>query len=477
MADSEDTKKGQNEGPLLLFVGTDLPPALEEYVFLQGAHRPLLTVDNAESAMEALARQEVALVLAHAAADAGGYALCERIRSQPDMAGAPVILFAATISLHDVLRALQSGVDALLPLPGSAGLVSMHVEQVLESVKNEAPASANLLFGHTHITSPLSGARVSNLLLSCLCHGSSNLLRQLQEFDPSGLAAANGDNGAESSQSLRLLVAEDNPTNRFYLTRLLENMGHEVTSVENGREAVVALSKERYDAVLMDIQMPVLNGIEALRQIRQGQKVSTPRIPVLAITAHGIAGDREALFRQGFDDYLSKPVEPEDIRASLARVLRGAARPHTSPTMTPTGKAPASARETQPPAQQKLAVSGADSYVLDRNKTLQRLKDTEFVDKLYTTFLADLDSRVAALCQAEEQKDLPLLCKLEHTLKGAVSVLDAQKARDLAYSLECAARKQDQQTARDCLEELRAALETLRCGMERCLSQRQEGAT
>jgi signal transduction histidine kinase len=121
---------------------------------------------------------------------------------------------------------------------------------------------------------------------------------------------------------LRILVAEDAPVNQTVIRRLLQKEGHDVTVVENGRLAVAAATSEPYDVVLMDVQMPEMDGLAATEAIRAGETASGARVPIVALTAHALGGDRERCLAAGMDGYLTKPVRREE----LARVLAGAVR-------------------------------------------------------------------------------------------------------------------------------------------------------
>jgi CheY-like chemotaxis protein len=120
----------------------------------------------------------------------------------------------------------------------------------------------------------------------------------------------------------RILIAEDDRINQLTLTLFLESLGYRSAVVDNGLEAVKAVRSELYDAVLMDIQMPVLDGIEATRRIRkEGAGKSDPHLPIIALTAHAMAGDREMFLAAGMSDYLSKPTEIETLGRVLHKAL------------------------------------------------------------------------------------------------------------------------------------------------------------
>jgi two-component system CheB/CheR fusion protein len=121
--------------------------------------------------------------------------------------------------------------------------------------------------------------------------------------------------------SLRILLAEDNPVNRFLAQDLLERQGHSVCVARNGREALEALGREPFDVVLMDLQMPEMSGMEAARRIRKGQVPGVPAdFPIVAVTARAFRGDREVYMEAGLDDYVTKPIDPGRLNEVLATI-------------------------------------------------------------------------------------------------------------------------------------------------------------
>jgi signal transduction histidine kinase/ActR/RegA family two-component response regulator len=124
-----------------------------------------------------------------------------------------------------------------------------------------------------------------------------------------------------SQRTLRVLLAEDTPVNSLLATAILKSRGHEVTSVENGRDALVRLNDGTYDLVLMDVQMPIMNGLEAAAAIRLGEAGSGRHVAIIALTAHAMAGDRERCLAAGMDGYVSKPFKPAQVLAEIERVM------------------------------------------------------------------------------------------------------------------------------------------------------------
>jgi CheY-like chemotaxis protein len=125
----------------------------------------------------------------------------------------------------------------------------------------------------------------------------------------------------EPTASLRILLAEDNPVNQRLASRLLEKRGHSVLVAGNGREALEALEKGRFDLVFMDVQMPVMDGLEATAAIRKKEAVSGVRLPIVALTAHAMKGDREKCLAAGMDGYLTKPIRPQELDEVLQSYL------------------------------------------------------------------------------------------------------------------------------------------------------------
>ena len=133
--------------------------------------------------------------------------------------------------------------------------------------------------------------------------------------------ATDGEPSAVSPK--RMLVVEDDRTNRLAICRLLQSMGHSVKWASNGLEALQDLATNDYDLVFMDIQMPVMNGIEATTRIREAESLGRKsRLPIVALTAHAMTGDKESFLTAGMTDYLSKPVDLAELKRVLGRVFK-----------------------------------------------------------------------------------------------------------------------------------------------------------
>jgi CheY-like chemotaxis protein len=119
---------------------------------------------------------------------------------------------------------------------------------------------------------------------------------------------------------IRILLAEDNAVNRAVAVRLLEKRGHRVTQARTGKEAVELLSLEAFDLILMDVQMPEMDGYEATAVVREAEKATGAHIPIIALTAHAMKGDRERCLEAGMDAYLAKPINQRELLATIERL-------------------------------------------------------------------------------------------------------------------------------------------------------------
>ena len=150
----------------------------------------------------------------------------------------------------------------------------------------------------------------------------SELLRPTHPADHRQNGAAPRILAPSTTLGLQLLVVEDNPLNSLLAKRLLEKQNHRIQTAANGREALEKMESERFDCVLMDLQMPELDGFATTAIIRDRERVSGQHLPIIALTAHAIAGDLERCLAAGMDAYLTKPIDAKDVVAMVERVTR-----------------------------------------------------------------------------------------------------------------------------------------------------------
>ncbi|MFT0818305.1 response regulator [Synechococcus sp. W60.3] len=232
-------------------------------------------------------------------------------------------------------------------------------------------------------------------------------------------------------QSLRILLAEDNPVNQKVALRQLQSLGYMADVVANGQEVLDLLQRVQYDLILMDCQMPVMDGYEATRRLRQQERGSGHRTVVIAITANAMQEDRERCLQAGMDDYLSKPVLKED----LERVLN-----HWSQRIAPSAAGAANGPASpDPPSAEGANGNSAPTlpYPIDA-AYLDRVTggDRQFQRELLQVFVQDCQNQLPHLRQAVTKGDPEELRKVAHRLKGASANVGANAFCQVARELE-----------------------------------------
>ena len=277
-------------------------------------------------------------------------------------------------------------------------------------------------------------------------------------MDAIGQVRAQGARPAREPQGLRrfapgaaVLVVEDNEINRLVARELLLAAGIEAECAESGEEALQRCAQRRYDTVLMDIQMPGLDGIETTRRLKADARLAD--MPVVALTAHAMASDRERFLEAGMDDYLAKPIDESELVRVLARWLPTEIAPASVATPQPAASVSPPSREIPALLQH---VRGIDIPVaLDRvNQNVELL--ARLIEQLHARH-ADAATRIGAAVAAGDWKSAS---DAAHTLKGAAATLAAQRVAAAAMQLDTALRTQQAPAA--LLDELQAALEELR---------------
>ncbi len=246
---------------------------LEQTVRAWGA--VAVTASDGASALATLrTREGLALVVTDARMpEMGGLELAERMAADPRLARLPVIILSSACA------------------PGEAARYAR--------------------VGAAHVTKPVKSAD----LMRAVCRRLA-ARGDVEEAPPRSVPATAADTNTPVGLALRVLLAEDNPVNRMLAVRLLERSGHSVVAVENGLRAVEATRRERFDVILMDVQMPEVDGFEATARIR----ASGSRVPIVALTAHATSGWAERCLAAGMDAYVTKPIRSAELAATLARI-------------------------------------------------------------------------------------------------------------------------------------------------------------
>jgi len=247
----------------------------------------------------------------------------------------------------------------------------------------------------------------------------------------------------ENRVPLRILLVEDNAVNQLVALRLLEKYGHSVTLAVNGKKALAALEEQRYDLVLMDVQMPEMNGWEATRAIREKEKKTGDHMPIIAMTAHAMKGDEEKCLDAGMDSYLTKPILTQDLLIVLDEV----------------GKKKADRAAPEEPASAKPA--------LDFAAALERLEgDRELFEEVVQVFKSDCPITLKQLRQALNVRDAAGVTEHAHALKGSSLNLGAATLSQTAFEMERLGRSGDLGRGGAVLKVIEREVDRLFCELE-----------
>ena len=223
-----------------------------------------------------------------------------------------------------------------------------------------------------------------------------------------------------SARPLRVLLAEDNTVNQKLAVRLLQRRGHSVTIATDGREVLKALDQSQFDVILMDVQMPNMSGFECATAVRQVEKLSGSHIPIVAMTAHAMTGDRERCLAAGMDDYVCKPINPQAMFDAIERVLP----------------------QTSMPGSPAIPVTG--DQVFDVADALARIEgDRELLVEVVGLFRRDCPKMLEDIRDAISRCDASNLEREAHKLKGSLGALSAKSAAGAAQKLETIGKRGD----------------------------------
>jgi two-component system sensor histidine kinase/response regulator len=332
-----------------------------------------------------------------------GFDLAAQVKQYPELAGATIMMLSSAGQRNDAARCRELGITAYLTKP----------------IKQSDLLDAIVPVLHT----PSATTRVPAL-------------------KPQPSLPAN-------QHRLHILLVEDNAVNQRLAVRILEKQGHTVVVAGNGKEALAVLEREAFDLVLMDVQMPEMDGFEATREIRRRESqlsvvsgqlpvkqdssaesqlaagnrpLTTPHIPIVAMTAHAMKGDRERCLEVGMDAYVSKPLQAQQLFEVIESVVPAAA------------EAEAGMLDQATPA----------ASVFDQNVALARVEgDRELLQEIIGLFFDETPGLLSAIQESIARRDTKALERAAHTLKGSVSNFDMKSVYDAALRLEAIGRNGD----------------------------------
>ena len=373
------------------------------------------TADCGPSALQMLSEARLkgspyALLLLDAGMpEMNGFQLVERIQASHGEAGPAIMMLTCAGQRGDAARCRELGISAYLTKPiGQAALL----EAILTALGQRLPETAGIPLVTIHT---LTG----------------------------------------SSGRLSILIAEDNRINQRVAVGMLEKKGHLVTAVENGKAALAAIAgqgENLFDLVLMDVQMPEMGGLEATALIREKEKGSARHLPIIALTARAIEGDRESCLRAGMDGYLCKPFKSEGLLAAIETVL--------------------SAQAALPP---KLpGLHWADYDAIEHESALERMDgDWDLFLECVGIFREDSPQLMREMAAAISAADPLRLTSAAHTLKGALGYLGGAVPLELSLGLELSGARGDFTGARESCSALEEEIARLGRSLDQWLAGRQ----
>ena len=312
--------------------------------------------------------------------DMDGFAVGEWIRAQQALAKLPVVMLSSGAQRGDSQRCRDIGLDGYFPKP----VAEDELHAALQALLGQAAAPANT--------------------------PAEFVTRHVQR---------------DRQAALDVLLVEDNPVNQTLALRLLEKWGHRVTIAGDGRQALDALEHGRFDVALMDMQMPVMDGLEATRELRRREaERGLPHLRVIAMTANAMQGDREACLAAGMDDYVAKPIKAAELGAKLGE-LAAAADPHKPGVLAGQSAAESAARDDFDYA---AAIAAMDADILEA---------------IAPAFLDHYPREAERLRAALAKGDAGATRQLAHSLKGTLGAFGAEPAMRRAHELEALARAGD----------------------------------
>ncbi len=381
-------------------------------------------VDGARAALAAMewardAGEPFALVLTDGMMpEMDGFELAEQIKQHPDLAGATILMLSSAGQRGDAARCRELGVSAYLTKP----IKQSDLLDAIVTLLHKSPPEAHKPLLRSQLSAP------------------------------------------ETPSRLRILLAEDNVINQRVVTGILEKRGHTVVVAGNGKEALVALEQEDFDLLLMDVQMPEMDGFEVTRIIRECEAMknaergtmnderdtpnssfilhpsSLSHLPIVAMTAHAMKGDRERCLEAGMDGYVSKPLRAQQLFEVIAGLV---------PTLAEA--------ETDTPDQ-----TVATKSVFDWDAALDRVEgNKELLQEIIELFFDEIPKLLSAIHESLVRRDAKALERAAHTLKGAMGNLSAKEAFTAARRLEMLGRGGDLTNVEDVYAELEEAINHL----------------
>ena len=323
--------------------------------------------------------------------DMDGFAVAEQIRNSHKQQGIKVILLTSASRPSDVARCRELGIS-------------------------------------DYLSKPIKQSELFDAIVTAMAeHG-----RRRERYESASAFIQ------ASERSLRVLLAEDNPVNQTLAVRILERLGHKVQVVNNGREALGRSQAEEFDLILMDVQMPEMDGLEATTAIRDAEAGTGKHVPIVAMTAHAMKGDRQKCLSAGMDGYLSKPIRIDELKQAMSEVKKTRDMGQSS-------------------EQNSFRAIGQLELLLD-----SVMGDRALLTEMAELWLADSAKQESQIRNGLDSGDAIMVQRAAHALKGSVGTFQASAAQDAANQLEMSAKDADLVGARKAFERLLTQIDLVR---------------
>ena len=384
-----------------------------------------------------------------------GFELSRLIKREPELQGTRIILLSSVPELLNSEKVHSVGIDAAFPKP-------VRPPDLLEAINrmfSEEGAPPPFAWGSGAIVTPETG------------NGAT---------EPAPSAKRN-DEGERTCRSLVVLVAEDNPVNQAVAAGVLGKRGHKALRANNGQEAVTMFETHSViDVILMDIQMPEMDGHSATKNIRRLETGTGRHVPIIAVTAHAMKGDRERCLASGMDAYLSKPFPKEELVRLVESFAAGPEGSLTQPKTdfaavasvsspnqeTPAGTMAEPATGTAPVTAPPKAPVARRVSVFSREQLVENLGDEDLVGTLIDIFLDQTPKLLTELDSALASKNAVLAERTAHSLKGSSGNFGAKNAWQLAQTVEYAGRGGDLSGAAESAKQLSEELQLVMAALK-----------
>ena len=393
-----DPKDAKNLSVLVVDDNDTNRRILEE--MLIGWHMKPMVADSAQSALFLLEKakakgQPFDLILLDAnMPETNGFDLAKQIKINPELAGSTVMMLTSAGRRGDAIRCRKLGI---------AGYMMKPVRQ------SELFNAILVAMGPTS-----AGKKESSLI-------TRHSIR-------------------EKKHRLKILLAEDNAVNQKLALRMLEKRGHNVTVVNNGKEAIALYEQKEFDLILMDMQMPEMDGFEATTALRKMEKATDTHVPIIALTAHAMKGDRKRCLNAGMDGYVSKPIKAKELFDTIENLTFDTYEGNDS-------------RQSTKPQKE----------IVNTSAIMERVDgDRELLNEIVELFLAECPKLVSNIKEAIAKQDSKTLEYAAHTLKGAVGNLAASATYDCAQELENMGRNDTLSGVEIAYQELEKNIERLK---------------